>query len=767
MQLPNYNSQIHFFLKSALLICLISCETTEFYPKLNGSEEDEFIGMMLEKMSIEDKVGQMTQLNLGFLSSSLNQHDGKPKQVDWDKVKTAVETYRVGSILNTAGRAYSLARWHEIINGIQEIALEQPLKIPVVYGIDAIHGATYSKGSTLFPHNIGMAATRNLEIVQAAAEVCAAETRASGIRWNFDPVFDVGRQPLWPRFPETFGESALLCGKMGGAIVSTYENFNLAKGQGVAACMKHFIGYGVPASGKDRTEAYISSLELWEHHIPPFQFGVNAGASTLMVNSGSVNGVPVHASRNFLTTLLRERMGFEGVIVSDWQDIIRLHSRHQVARSHRDAVKMAIDAGLDMSMVPNEYSFSEHLVDLVRSGEITEERIDESVRRILEFKMKLGLFSNPKVEETAVKKFGLSEYEDIALQAAEASLVLLENRNEILPLRGDEKLLIVGPTCGSKSALHGSWSYTWQGNVESAYPNETLTIVEAITQVFGTDQVKCPLNGGFDDSLHYKLDIEKAAESSDVIILCLGENAYAESPGVIDDLNLPKNQVKLALDAIATGKPVILVLVEGRGRLVSQFVEDMDAVLLALRPGSQGAMAIARTLSGLSNPSGLLPFTYHRSTGDLIPYDHRFSSKITQGPPGTFTELGFRPQWPFGHGMSYDKLDCEFVDFSCEQCFLGDSVDVNYRLTNKNQDETSKSFDLYLSDDYATHISPRKRVLVAFDHVRVPPRSFIDSTITIPANAFGYVDGEGTWHFEPGSFTVELFGEEKSIILEE
>ncbi len=766
MKTTTSNPRVKLLLPLVALTLLISCAVDGDTHVSDLKAESAFVDAMIEKMSIEQKVGQMTQLNLGFLSTSEQQHDGKSKQVDWSKVQTAIATYHVGSILNTAGRAYSLQKWHEIINGIQDIALDQPLSIPIVYGIDAIHGVTYTKGSTLFPHNIGMAASRSLKLVSEAAKVCASETRASGIRWNFDPVFDVGRQPLWPRFPETFGESSLLCGEMGSAVVRSYEDHDLDEGQGVASCMKHFIGYGVPASGKDRTEAYISNLELWEHHIPPFQSGVNAGASSLMVNSGSVNGVPVHASYSLLTTLLRERMGFDGVIVSDWQDVIRLHTRHQVAKSHREAVKMAIDAGLDMSMVPNEYSFSELLVDLVKSGEITEERINESVRRILEFKIKLGLFSDPKVEQSAVTKFGLPEYKDLALQSAEASLILLENKNEILPLNGDENLLVVGPTCASKSALHGAWSYSWQGNVESAYPNETLTIVEALRKVFGPDKIHCPVNSEFEDNLHYKVDIQKEAKSSDVIILCLGENAYAESPGVIDDLHLPQSQVKLALDAIATGKPVILLLVEGRGRLVSKFVEDIPAVLLALRPGSQGGLAVARTLAGQSSPSGLLPFTYQRSAGDIIPYDHRFASKITQGPPGTFTDLGFRPQWPFGHGLNFEKVGCEFKDFTSTEYSLGEDISVNYRLTNSSQNQAFKSFDVFVSDDYATRIAPRKRVLVAFDRVKLPAESTIDSTVVIPADAFGYIDGNGNRHFESGTYTVELFGIEKAITLE-
>ena len=747
-------------LPPAIVILFFTCCSVNTSRAQNLQEDDlAFVEGLLDQMTLEDKVGQMTQLTLGFLSTSQKQHDGRPKKVDWEKMRVAIEQYRVGSILNSAGNAYPIEEWHRVIEGIQEIAMSQPLAIPIVYGIDAIHGVTYTQGSTLFPHNIGLAASRSRRLTTKCAEITAAEARASGLRWNFDPVFDVGRQPLWPRFPETFGESSLLCGQLGAEIVEAYEGKGLNEGAGVAACLKHFLGYGVPASGKDRTEAYISDLEMWEHHIPPFQAGIDAGASTVMVNSGSVNGEPVHASFGLLTTLLRQRMGFEGVVVSDWQDVIRLHTRHHVASSHREAVKMAIEAGLDMSMVPNEYSFCEHLLDLVKKGEIAEERIDESVRRILTLKVKLGLFEFPGVESDAVQEFGLADYKDIALETAEASLVLLENKGDVLPFEGTEKLLVVGPTSASLGPLHGCWSYSWQGSVEDAYPEETLTVVQAMRAVFGEDNIICPVEKGFDDAAHFDLDLNSSASEADAIVLCLGENAYAESPGVIDDLHLPSEQIDLARRAIQTGKPVVLLLLEGRGRLVSAFIDDVDAVLLALLPGSQGALAIARTLRGLSNPSGVLPFTYQRHSGDLIPYDHRFTSKVTQGPPGVFTDEGFRPQWLFGHGLTYSNLKLDILEVSSPQNKLGEPVEVSYQISNPSARDAVKTLDVFVGDDFASGLAPRKRVLVEFDRVTVPANEEVRGSITIPSDAFGFVDREGEMNFEAGTFTVELSGE--------
>lgn len=758
-----YSGRFSPFLFAALLVsCKADGGALSNSDRANNVQIESLIG----QMSLEDKVGQMTQLTLGFLSSSEQQHDGKEKQVDWNKVQTAIETHRVGSILNAMGNALPIEEWHEIVNGIQELALAQPLQIPVLYGIDAIHGTTYTQDATLFPHNLGMAATRSKALTRQASLACAAETRASGLRWTFDPVFDVGRQPLWPRFPETFGESAHLCSVLGSEVVRAYEGAGLNRGKGVAACMKHFLGYSVPASGKDRTEAYLSDLELWEHHIPPFQAGVDAGASTVMINSGSVNGAPVHASFDLLTTLLRERMGFEGVVVSDWQDVIRLHTRHKVASSKREAVKMAIEAGLDISMVPNEYSFCEHLLDLVRTGEISEERIDESVYRILALKAKLGLFEVPGVEPEAVEKFGLPEYRTTALEAAEASLVLLENKNNILPLSGSEKLLVLGPTSAANGPLHGCWSYSWQGNVEAAYPEDTPTLVEALRDVFGPENVVCPVESGFDAPDHYTVNVGQQAEEADVIVLCLGENAYAESPGVIDDFHLPAEQVKLAQRAIKTGKPVVLLLLEGRGRLVSKFVDDVDAVLLALLPGSQGAMAIARTLGGLSNPSGILPFTYHRHTGDLVPYDHRFTSKVIQSSPGVFSEGAFRPQWKFGHGLTYSNLKLDLLDVSSPNNRLGEDVTLNYRVVNSSGRDAVKALDVFVGDDFASGLAPRRRVLVAFDRVDVPAMSSVEGSISVPHDAFGYVDEEGEMHFEAGTFTVELSGQSQGLHLD-
>lgn len=563
------------------------------------------IDLLIDGMSVEQKVGQMTQINLGFLSSSVDQHDGKVKQIDNGKLKRAIEQYHVGSILNTAGTAYSIEKWHKILTKIQDIALATPLKIPVLYGIDAIHGVTYTKGSTLFPHNIGLAATRNPVIANQIAVATAKETRASGLRWNFDPVIDVGRNPLWPRFCETFGEDPFLVSTLGAELIKGYEQDGLSQNTAVASCMKHFIGYSDPKSGKDRTEAYISDITLWQKHIPSFKAAIDAGASTIMINSSMINDVPVHGSYKLLTQLLRNKLGFKGMIVTDWEDIIRLHERHKIAETPREAVRIAIEAGIDMSMVPNSFSFCEHLIDLVKSGDVSEERIDASVRRILVLKRDLGLFENAYPEKDALQNFGLQEYQSLALNSARESMVLLKNQNNVLPLSKNKKYLLLGPGANCLSALNGCWSYSWQGDNEEVYPKTSKTILDVFQERFSANQVLCDVKSEYSNVTNFNINFsDEEISNVDYVILFLGENAYAESPGNIDDLTLDPNQIDLAKRAIALDKKIVLVLIQGRPRIINDFSENIDGIINAFLPGSMGAQAIVDVLFGDFNPSG-------------------------------------------------------------------------------------------------------------------------------------------------------------------
>jgi beta-glucosidase len=540
------------------------------------------------------------------------------------------------------------------------------------------------------------------------------ETRASGIRWNFDPVLDVGRNPLWSRFEETFGEDSYLAGILGSQAIRGYEKDDLGDITAVASCMKHYVGYSDPANGKDRTPAYIPDVELWEHHLPPFEAAVAAGSSTIMINSASINGEPVHGSKKLLSDILRGRFGFDGVIVSDWEDVIRLHTRHKVAETPREAVRQSIEAGLDMSMVPNDYSFAIHLVSLVRDGLISEARLDESVRRILRLKFELGLFDNPYAEPEAVENFGRLEYSDVALEAARQSVTLLENRGEVLPLDATARVLVAGPAVRNRGALHGSWSYTWQGSNEAAYPDDTASLADAFLARSGDDRVT--VMGVPEFGAPENVDSEALlalADKADAIVLALGEPAYAESPGALDDLWLPEAQRDLAEAAIATGKPVIIVLLEGRPRVLGDIADDAAAILQAYRPGSRGAQAITEIIYGDVNPSHGLSYT------DFVISDLRLDKDVLVG---------------------------------------NDTLQVSVTVANDGKRAGDKVVELYISDLYAS-LTPSHHKLRGFERVSLAPGEKRAITFALTADDLSFVNASLQRVTEPGRFRVAVGSE--------
>jgi beta-glucosidase len=564
-------------MKKLSFILLLVCSIQGQAQSIKTADEQK-VETLLKQMTLDEKIGQMTQVNISVVLK--DGYGNQDASMDMEKLHEAVTKYKVGSILN-ALHGYSVATWHTIITQIQDEAKKNPRFIPVIYGLDAVHGQTYTLDATLFPTNIGMAATRNVDLARQEAKVTANEIRASGVRWNFAPVLDLGRNPIWPRLPETFGEDVYITATMGAAMIKAYEEDGLKNATAVASCMKHYIGYGDPRSGKDRTPAYIPEIMLRELFLPPFEQAVKSGASTIMINSGEVNGVPVHGSKFLLTDLLRKELGFKGVIVSDWEDIKRLYERHRVASSPKEAVKMAVLAGLDMSMVPADYSFFDLLKELVQSKEVSMQRIDESVRRILLLKAKLGLFDNAYPEKNAIANFNKPEYHQSALQAARESMTLLKNQNNILPLAKTAKVLVAGPAANSNAALNGCWSFTWQGNDETWYPARNKTIVQAIKDKLGSTNVIDVTDSekGFNRPKNFDTaTIAANVGNADAIILCLGENAYAETPGNINDLTLDENQLALARAAARVGKPVILVLVEGRPRLITSVEKNMAGI---------------------------------------------------------------------------------------------------------------------------------------------------------------------------------------------
>ena len=667
-------------------------ESDDFFQRAlrsRGSERDysQRIEALLKQMTLEEKVGQMTQLTLQMIVSGQDQ----TIQIDPAKLEKAIGRYGVGSILNVYDQALTIDKWHEVINQIQTAASKTRLKIPIIYGIDSIHGANYVRGATLFPQEIGMAATFNPELMRRAAEVTAMETRAAGIPWSFSPVLDLGRQPLWPRFWETFGEDPYLAKVMGVAFVRGLEGSDVAAQDRVASSLKHYMGYSFPLTGRDRTPAWIPENYLREYFLPTFESAVKAGARTIMINSGEINGVPGHINRHILTEILRDELGFKGFVVSDWEDIKKLVTTWRIAADEKEATRMSIMAGVDMSMVPLDYSFADHLLALAKEGKVPQSRIDEAVRRILRVKFELGLFENPTPNPSLKAKFGLAESRQLSLDAARESVTLLKNSDNILPLAKNTKVLLTGPTADSLVSLNNGWSYVWQGSEESLYPKDRATIRRAIeakigggnlTYVPGTKITRRP---GPSNSTPTDQDEEvdiaaavRAAQNSDVVVLSLGEGSYCETPGNITDLNLPAPQEKLAEAIQATGKPVIMVLVEGRPRIINRIADGAKAILMAYNPSNEGGTAIADVLFGDVNPSGKLPYTYPRTPNGLINYDHKpFETENT-----AFGNMAFNPQFEFGQGLSYTSF--AYSDLRLDKTTItgNDELTVNVTVTN-------------------------------------------------------------------------------------
>jgi beta-glucosidase len=713
---------------------------------------------LLKKMTLEEKVGQMTQVTFAVIAKGgWADTEGN---IDADALKKAIADHHVGSILNVNAHAFSIEKWHSVITQIQAEANKTRLRIPVLYGLDGMHGQTYTLNSTLFPHNIGMAATRNTSLVVQAAKVTAKELRASGVRWNFAPVLDIGRQPLWSRFPETFGEDVFITKTMGAAAVKAYEEDGLKQPTAVASCLKHYIGYSGPRTGKDRTPAYIPEIELREYYLPAFRDAVRSGASSVMINSGEINGEPVHASKYLLTDILRKELGFQGMIVTDWEDIKRLHDRHNVASSPRQAVAMAVNAGIDMSMVPTDFSFYDLLLEAVKKGEVPMSRIDDAVKRILVLKFKVGLFEDANPEAAAKNNFGKPEYQTLALDAAHEAMTLLKNENNVLPLSKNTKVLVAGPSAQSHSALNGCWSYTWQGNDDQWYPADSKTIYQAIADKVGAGNVSTTTVKGFNEKANVDATaITTAAANADVIILCLGENAYAESPGNTRELALADDQVALAKAAAATGKPVILVLTEGRPRFITNIEPSMKGILMAYWSGKKTAEAVADVLFGDYNPDGRLPFSYPRSIGEIVLYDRKPTEEVRE----IFNDnvkSGYDPLYAFGHGLSYTSF--EYNDLKLSNTTLSGNSKLTISITVKNTGnrEGKHAIELYSRDLYAS-ITPSMKRLRAFQKISLKPGETKTVTFSLDKNDLAFVNAQLKTVTEPGEFEV-MIGDKKA-----
>ena len=708
---------------------------------------------LLAQMTLEEKVGQMTQIDFSVVSVENGQDADNP--VDQAKLEEAIFKYHVGSILNTPttpnNRAQPIEKWRRMTQVVRETAAKTRLKIPVIYGIDAIHGATYTQGAVLFPQAISMAATFNADLSYKEGEIAAREVKASGLDWNFSPVMDIGRQPLWPRFWETYGEDVFLASAMGSAYIKGHQGEDMATADKAPSCLKHYVGYSYPLNGKDRTPAWIGERALREYFLPSFEAGVLAGSPTVMINSAEVDGIPGHANYHYLTEILRGEMGFKGFTVSDWEDIIRLYTRDKMADSPREAVKIAVMAGVDMSMVPFNFSFYELLVDLVKAGDVPMTRIDEAVSRILRVKFQSGLFERKEPALAVAGNFATEQAEAINRQAAEEAIVLAKNNNGFLPLSKDSSVLVTGPTANLLSVMNGGWTITWQGDAEQWYPKDKLTLLKAIQQ---KTSGKVTYVGG--ERFSDEINIEKAvneARNHDVVVLALGENTYTETLGNIDTLELDPVQLQLARAIFAIGKPVVLVTFGGRPRIITELAERAQAVVLGFLPGMEGGTAMADILFGDVNPSGKLPISYPRATNDVTPYDHK--------PMEAFESNQYRPLYPFGHGLSYTTFETSGLSLNKQQIKSGENIEVSVTVKNTGQRAGKEAVLVYLNDVIASVTRPVKQ-LKAFEKVELNPGQEQVLHFTLTPHDMSFIGLSMQRIIEPGEFKV-MVGDESVV----
>jgi beta-glucosidase len=714
-------------------------------------EIDQKVRALIKKMAVEEKVGQMTQITLDVIAVKESLKSDAP-QIDPVKMREAILKYHVGSILNVAGdKAHSIDYWHKVIKDIQDLAAQDRLKIPVLYGIDSIHGAQYTTGATVFPQSINMAATWEPDLLQRASEITALETRISGIPWNFMPVLDVGRQVLWPRLYETYGEDVLLAERMGRASIIGQQGLTkkeLSSPSRALSCMKHYVGYSFPWSGKDRTPAIITERMMREQFLPPFAAAVKAGSETVMINSAEVDGIPGHANYHLITEVLKGEMKFKGFAVSDWEDIKRLHTRDRFAASPEEAVRQAVMAGVDMSMVPFDYSFAEILVKLVNEKKVPMSRIDDAVARILRVKYLSGIFENPYPMRDLVSQFGDAKFQKESRQMAAEGLTLLKNEKSTLPLSRNAKVLVTGPTANSLAVLNGGWTLSWQGSNEALYPKDKKTILQAIKDHVGASRVSyhkgVELQQKADD---YEAAL-KAARNADIVVLCLGEKTYTETPGNIEDLTLDTAQLDFARELYKQGTPVVLVLVQGRPRVIREIEPGASAILMAYLPGMEGAAAIADTLYGVVNPSGKLPFTYPRYVNSLLTYDHKQQEELEGNT--------FNPQWPFGFGLSYSKFVYKNLRLSQKRIEAGKPVRVTVEVSNDSDVAGKEVVQLYVSDLYRSYSTPPVKKLADFKKISLAPRQSAQVDLEVTLNQLGFWGPKNQWGVERGQFKVQI-----------
>ena len=732
-------------------------------PKIEAQVEQ-----TLKKLTLEEKIGQMMELVTDLFGA--NDKNGV-FYIDEHKTDSILSRYKIGSILNAPNTCAPTAKqWEKYIAQIQKISMKR-IGIPCVFGLDQNHGSTYTQGGTLFPQNINVAATFNREIARRSAEATAYETRAVSVPWTYSPTVDLGRDARWPRIWENFGEDCYLSSEMGKAMVYGFqgEDPNNIDQYHIATSMKHFMGYGVPWTGKDRTPAYISPADLREKHFAPFLAGLQAGALTVMVNSASVNGVPMHANKEFLTGWLKEETGWDGVLITDWADINNLYTREMVAKDKKNALRIAINAGIDMIMEPYSCDACGYLVELVKEGKIPMSRIDDACRRVLRMKYRLDLFKNPTQKLKNYPKFGGEEFAKLALEGATESMVLLKNEGNILPLQHGKKILLTGPNANQMRCLNGGWSYTWQGHRADEFAGKYNTIYEAFCNEYGKENVILNQGVTYNEKGKYWEENEPqiqeavaAAKDADVIVACIGENSYTETPGNLTDLWLSENQRNLVKALAQTGKPVILVLNEGRPRLIADIEPLAQGIIDILIPGNMGGDALANLVSGKSNFSGKMPYTYPKEINSLANYDFKKSEEVGTMEGAYDYNAKITQQWGFGYGLSYTSYKYSNLKVSQSDFRHGDIIKVSVDVKNTGKLAGKESVLLFSSDLIAS-IVPDGRRLRAFDKVELQPGETKTMTFELKADDLAFVGWNGKWRLEEGDFKLMIADQSADI----
>lgn len=732
-------------------------------PKIEAQVEQ-----TLKKLTLEEKIGQMMELVTDLFGA--NDKNGV-FYIDEHKTDSILSRYKIGSILNAPNTCAPTAKqWEKYIAQIQKISMKR-IGIPCVFGLDQNHGSTYTQGGTLFPQNINVAATFNREIARRSAEATAYETRAVSVPWTYSPTVDLGRDARWPRIWENFGEDCYLSSEMGKAMVYGFqgEDPNNIDQYHIATSMKHFMGYGVPWTGKDRTPAYISPADLREKHFAPFLAGLQAGALTVMVNSASVNGMPMHANKDILTGWLKEETGWDGVLITDWADINNLYTREMVAKDKKDALRIAINAGIDMIMEPYSCDACGYLVELVKEGKIPMSRIDDACRRVLRMKYRLDLFKNPTQKLKNYPKFGGEEFAKLALEGATESMVLLKNEGNILPLQHGKKILLTGPNANQMRCLDGGWSYTWQGHRADEFAGKYNTIYEAFCNEYGKENVILNQGVTYNEKGKYWEENEPqiqgavdAAKDADIIVACIGENSYTETPGNLTDLWLSENQRNLVKELAKTGKPVVLVLNEGRPRLIADIEPLAQGIIDILIPGNMGGDALVGLVSGKSNFSGKMPYTYPKEINSLANYDFKKSEEVGTMEGAYDYNAKITQQWGFGYGLSYTTYKYSNLKVSQSDFRHGDIIKVSVDVKNTGKVAGKESVLLFSSDLIASMV-PDGRRLRAFDKVELQPGETKTMTFELKADDLAFVGWNGKWRLEEGDFKLMIADQSADI----